>query len=156
MFAAVAIKEDQVILTAVSERPVTEMPLQGGFDRTEFCAILSGFTDAQEFTASLAIVDGELVSASCELAVLTQSEIQLLDWRDKCQVSSYQIKAALLNAGLLDAAKTAVSSLGGVYELYWDEETTWKRTSPEPKMIGNTLGLTADELDALFLAAQTN
>lgn len=154
MFAAIAIKGDSVTMAAVSERPVLDIPLRDGYDSAVFCAITGGYTGASEFIASLSVVDGVLVSSLCDITVMSHEESELMAWRAACRVTNFQAKAALLDAGLLDAAEAAVIALGGKVKLSWDLEPMWSRMSNEINAIGAALGLNDVQIDALFKSAE--
>ena len=154
MFAAIAIKGDTVIMAAVSERPLSGIPLRDGYDSAVFCEITGGYTDPNEFIASLSVYNGVLVSSLCDITVMSQEESELLAWRTSCKVTNFQAKAALLDADLLDAAEAAVIALGGKVKLSWDLEPMWSRMSNEINAIGAALGLEDDQIDALFKSAE--
>jgi hypothetical protein len=68
-------------------------------------------------------------------------------------VSRMQAKMALLAAGLLDDVEAAVSAGSAELQIYWNEASDFHRD--HPVLIGMTeaLGLTAEQTDALFIAA---
>ena len=68
-------------------------------------------------------------------------------------VSRFQAKAALLQAGLLDAAIHAVAQADPVTQLAWAEAVEYRRISPTIDAIGVALDLTDEDIDALFVAA---
>jgi hypothetical protein len=70
-------------------------------------------------------------------------------------VTSKQARLALLSAGLLDQATTAVSTLGGAALITWEYASVWQRTDPLIVQLGVTLGLTPDQIDQLFATAST-
>ena len=69
-------------------------------------------------------------------------------------VTAFQAKAALLEAGLLDnvEAMMASPSTPRIVKLAWSEALTFERQSPTVLSLGAALGLSSDELDALFMA----
>lgn len=70
------------------------------------------------------------------------------------EVSRFQAKAALANAGLLSQADAIVAASGNmVLQLAWAEATTFKRNSPGIAALAPALGLDAAALDDLFVAA---
>lgn len=70
------------------------------------------------------------------------------------EVSRFQAKAALANAGLLSQADAIVAASGNmVLQLAWAEATTFKRNSPGIAVLAPALGLDAADLDDLFVAA---
>ncbi len=73
--------------------------------------------------------------------------------RAQMVVSRFQARAALLNAGLLDAVETAVSQADGITKLAWSDAQEFRRNSPTIAALASVVGLTDDQLDALFTAA---
>jgi hypothetical protein len=69
-------------------------------------------------------------------------------------VTPFQAKAALLNAGLLDAVLAAIAAAPRITQLAWAEATEFRRTSPTVLMLAGALGLTSTQLDDLFKAAK--
>lgn len=70
------------------------------------------------------------------------------------EVSRFQARAALMAAGLLDAADAAVAASGDAFlQLAWKEATAFPRTSPGIAALAPSLGLTEADLDDLFRAA---
>ena len=74
-------------------------------------------------------------------------------WRATAKVSRFQAFAALDAAGLLDDATALVNAQGGVAKLAWDNAIEFRRSSPTINGLASALGLTDEDLDALFLAA---
>lgn len=69
------------------------------------------------------------------------------------EVTRFQARAALLQAGLLDQATAIIATQSTLVKMAWDEQPTWRRTSPALSAIANALGLTSDQVDELFRAA---
>lgn len=70
------------------------------------------------------------------------------------EVSRFQARAALLQAGLLETADLAVAASGDPFlQLAWKEATTFPRSSPGIAALAPALGLTDEDLDDLFRAA---
>lgn len=71
------------------------------------------------------------------------------------QVTIYQGRAALINAGLFDRVKTAVDNLGHASLAYqaFEYANHWHRDSPFIAQLAAALGLTDAEVDELFIAA---
>lgn len=67
--------------------------------------------------------------------------------------SRFQAKAALIQAGLMAQAETAVASADPVIQLAWAEANVFERNSPAIAALGAAIGLTETELDDLFRAA---
>ncbi len=74
-------------------------------------------------------------------------------WRGRAKVSRFQAFAALQAAGLLDDATALVAQQGGVALLAWQNAIEFRRNSPTINSLAGALGLTAEQLDALFISA---
>lgn len=68
-------------------------------------------------------------------------------------VSPYQARVALLNAGLLDSVNAAVAAAPDSVKLAWEYATVVERNSPMIAALAGILGLTAEQVDQLFIAA---
>ena len=68
-------------------------------------------------------------------------------------VTPFQAKAALLQAGLLDAVKVAVLAAPPIVQLAWSDATEFTRDSPTIAALAAQLGLTDAQVDDLFIAA---
>jgi hypothetical protein len=79
----------------------------------------------------------------------------LLAWRDQAQISRLDGKLALARAGLWDAfqAWATGASLSVEERIYFDDALTWRRTDPVLCAGAAALGLSDDQVDALFRAA---
>lgn len=75
-------------------------------------------------------------------------------WRESCVVTAFQAKAALLAADLLARAEAIVSDSDDVTKLAWSYAKEWPRNSPTIATLAGQLGMTDDDLDALFKAAE--
>lgn len=70
------------------------------------------------------------------------------------EVSRFQAKAALSQAGLLTQANTIVANSGNaLLQLAWDEAVSFKRNSPGINALAPALGLNDAALDQLFITA---
>lgn len=69
-------------------------------------------------------------------------------------VKMWQAKAALDEAGKLEAAQALVDSAPTPVRLAWEYASDISRNSNAIKMIGANLGLTEDDLDWLFRQAE--
>ncbi len=71
------------------------------------------------------------------------------------EVTAFQAKAALLNAGLLTQVQTfmASGSAPAFAQLAWAEAPTFGRQSPTMLAMAQAMGMSSDELDNLFRAA---
>jgi hypothetical protein len=70
-------------------------------------------------------------------------------------VSTYQAKAALMQADLYDRAAAAAQSAGGLVALAWATATEFRRASPTIAALTQTLGLNDSQVDDLFRSAVT-
>ncbi len=69
-------------------------------------------------------------------------------------VTRFQARAALLQAGLLDAATAAVEATNDAFtKLAWAEASEWRRDSALVVSMASAIGLTSDQIDDLFRAA---
>lgn len=69
-------------------------------------------------------------------------------------VSMYQARRALLDAGLLDAVDGAVQQADRSVQIAWEYAVTVERNSPFIAAMQPALGLTDEQVDALFAAAK--
>ena len=69
------------------------------------------------------------------------------------KVSRFQARAALLQAGLLAQAEAAVAQAGPLALLAWQDAQEFHRNSPTINGLAPALGLTAEQIDALFIVA---
>ena len=70
------------------------------------------------------------------------------------EVSRFQARAALMQAGLLETADLAVAASGDAFlQLAWKEAVGFPRNSPSIAALAPTLGLTEADVDDLFRAA---
>lgn len=75
-------------------------------------------------------------------------------------VSMRQARLALLQAGLLQQVESSLSSITDetqrlAAQIEWEYATEVKRDSPLVQAISSSMGLTAQQLDALFIQAAT-
>jgi hypothetical protein len=70
-------------------------------------------------------------------------------------VTPRQARLALLQQGLLTQVEAAVASAGGATQITWEYATAFERSDPMIAGIGQTLGLSSDQIDALFALAAT-
>lgn len=68
-------------------------------------------------------------------------------------VSRFQARAALYKANMLESAELAVSNSDPLTKLAWADAQEFRRDSPILQSIAQALGLTSDDLDALFVSA---
>lgn len=75
-------------------------------------------------------------------------------------VTRRQAKQALLLAGLLDDAETAINAIPDATEralamIFWNDADNFERANPLIAQIGGAIGLTSEEIDARFILAAT-
>lgn len=68
-------------------------------------------------------------------------------------VSRLRLKLELAERGLLGNVEAAVQAGGTVPQLYWAEATTFESNHPLVAQIGAAIGLTGEQIKALFKAA---
>lgn len=69
-------------------------------------------------------------------------------------ITRFQARAALIQAGLLDAVEAAVAGANDpLVQLAWAEVIEFPRSSPTIAALADILGLTADRVDQLFITA---
>lgn len=86
-------------------------------------------------------------------AVETHEEWALRKAREKMQVTRYQAKAALMQAGLLETVEQAIAATDDpLITLAW-EEAAFDRMSPLIAEMKTVIGLTEEQVDDLFRAA---
>ncbi|MDO5606698.1 MAG: hypothetical protein Q4G25_16215 [Paracoccus sp. (in: a-proteobacteria)] len=70
------------------------------------------------------------------------------------EVSRFQARAALMQAGLLADAEAAVAASGDqLVQLAWSESAVFPRNSPTIATLAPALGLTDEAIDQLFITA---
>lgn len=116
-------------------------------------------SNTQELVTVPPYIDGEEVFTA-EVRELTPEQIAeraaaaLKAKRSMMNVSPFQAKAALLQAGQLDAVEAAVTaSTDPLIKLAWSNAIQYQRLSPMVEGIGKELSWTDAELDQLFEAA---
>lgn len=68
-------------------------------------------------------------------------------------ISPFQARAALLAAGMLDDVELAIEGSGPEVRIAWEYATEWRRDSPTIAALADALGLSAEDVDNLFIAA---
>lgn len=85
--------------------------------------------------------------------VETHEEWALRKAREQMKVTRYQAKAALMQAGLLEAVEQAIADTDDpLITLAW-EEAAFDRMSPLIAEMKTVIGLTDEQVDDLFRAA---
>lgn len=69
------------------------------------------------------------------------------------EVTRFQARAALFNAGLLNQAAALAEEAGGIAYIAWIDAQGFRRDSPTIAALAPGLGLDDADLDALFIAA---
>ena len=96
------------------------------------------------------------------LARITELEAELAaalaaPQADPTTIRAWQAKAVLALAGLLDAAESIIAALPEpdrtVVLSAWSNNADFSRTSPTIAALGSALGLTDEQLDAMFTQA---
>lgn len=77
----------------------------------------------------------------------------LADRRGDMVASRFQVRAALLMAGLLDQVEAAVAAADPLTRMAWAEAVEFRRASPTIARLAEGLALDATTLDELFAAA---
>lgn len=89
----------------------------------------------------------------------TQQQIEAVDtdliYKGPVSVTPRQARLALMGAGILDQVQAAVDQAGGSTKITWEYASEISRTDPLITAIGGALGLTAAQIDALFINAAT-
>lgn len=90
-----------------------------------------------------------------ETVELTPEEV-LMNWRDTVEVSRFQARAALFQAGLLEDIETFIASSEDRFiKIAWEDAAVFKRNSPTVLSLQFVLNLTDEQLDDLFRFALT-
>jgi hypothetical protein len=72
------------------------------------------------------------------------------------QITRARAKVALHEAGLLAAVEAAIAAHSyPVLRLWWDNALTFERNNAYLNALADELGLSAEAIDALFIAAST-
>ena len=111
-------------------------------------------TLTSEKTAVEAVVvslQGQLATAQARIAEL-EAPSSVIDGVPQ-RVTPYQARVALLQAGLLPQVEAMVTQAGGAVLIAWEYATVIERGSPFIAQLVGGLGLTDEQVDALFVAA---
>ena len=68
-------------------------------------------------------------------------------------ISRFQAKAVLLQMELLDDVETLMTSASPIVKLAWENAIEFNRQSPSLLVMASALGLSSEQLDALFIEA---
>lgn len=92
-----------------------------------------------------------------EVAIETHAEWALRRRRERMVASPFQARAALQEAGLLPQVETmmAAPEADPIAKLAWETASEFRRFSPTVQQVAAQLGLTDEDLDALFEQAMT-
>lgn len=122
-------------------------------------AVASGYGTPQD-EANIRAYESEAIMLRAELKSYTQPgtpqpPVTIVTRR----VTARQAHLALLNAGLLEAVKDAISALPEnirpAVEIEWSMATHFDRDSLVTQMIAGIVGLTSEQMDQLFEQAST-
>lgn len=109
----------------------------------------------QAIVGSTGVTERELSPVEeAALGLLTPAEALALE-RAQMAVSRFQARAALMQAGLLDAVEQAVREADALTQMAWAEAVELRRTSPAIAALAAAVGLTQTQLDVLFRSAMT-
>lgn len=95
---------------------------------------------------------GAWIPNAREVPVLSPAELLAAE-RASMVCSRFQAKAALHQAGLLQAVNDAMADADPVAQLAWTEAVEFRRNSPTINALAVSLGLTDEQLDDLFRSA---
>jgi hypothetical protein len=84
----------------------------------------------------------------------TEADLLSLE-RDQMVASAFQVRAALLSAGLLDTVENAIALADPVTKLAWAHAIEYHRRSPTIAAMSAVIGMTDAEIDALYRIAMT-
>lgn len=100
---------------------------------------------------------GEMGEESCLAAALHEGTVILDPTPTPAPVPAVvtraQARIALSRAGKLDAVQAAIDGIGGETKIWWDDATEIHRNHPLVSDIAVAVGLSSDDVDALFRAA---
>lgn len=68
-------------------------------------------------------------------------------------LSRFQVRAALMESGLLEQADAVVAAASPLVQMAWKESTTFRRRSPAINALAPRIGLTPKALDAIWQRA---
>lgn len=99
------------------------------------------------------------VQVTTEQQIQAYNEAKTLRKRQRLSCTPRQARLALNAQGLLESVQTAINSLPepqrSQVQIEWEYATTIERTSPWMATMGEALGLSEEQLDALFETAAT-
>lgn len=81
-------------------------------------------------------------------------DAQAAQWRQSASCTPFQGRMALIEAGLMASAQSAIDNADEKTKTAWEYALTWQRQSPMITALGAALGLTNAQIDDLFRAAQ--
>lgn len=91
-------------------------------------------------------------------ADITDAEPFVLPVVVPASITRAQAKLALLGAGLLDGVQAAIDAITDpvqrtAAQIEWDDRLTFDRSNPTLNALAAAMGLSTEQLDALFIAA---
>lgn len=155
-------------VAGVSVRTITTV---NGRDYESDPMPLSGATDpafvafAEQFAAAATTERDSLASQvetlAAEKATLTarvaELEAELSSGVDEngvpTAITPLQGRIALKRANLLETVEAAIIAANGETQIWWEYATLWHRAHPVLNALGASLGLSSEQIDALFIAA---
>jgi hypothetical protein len=103
----------------------------------------------------VAALHAEIVAAGGIAPYQPPSAAEILaQERATMRCSRFQARAALHNAGLLQAVEQAVAASDPFVQIAWQDATEFHRNSPTIAALQAALGLSGEDLDDLFRAAR--
>ena len=96
---------------------------------------------------------GEIVAYS---PPVVDEQAVLASWRDKTEVSRFQVHAALYQAGYYEDIQSYMSTEADVIQkMAWETAQVFRRNSPTVTALLPLMGITDSQLDDLFKFAMT-
>lgn len=100
---------------------------------------------------------GDSVEVVGDFQVIPEERVEELPDQSVTKVTMRQARLALLGAGLLPTVDAAIAAMSGptgdAARIEWEYATTLERDWPLVSALADTLGLTDEQLDALFIQA---
>lgn len=110
---------------------------------------------AEQFAAAAATELARVKAERDELAASLAATQALLNDQNSVtrSITPRQAKLALYNAGLLDEVETLIARADRVVQIHYNESVVWLRNDPVLNGLASQLGMTSEQLDALFVRA---
>lgn len=78
---------------------------------------------------------------------------ELTAWRESATLTRLQFKAILLDLGKLDEVEALIAASDDLTRLKWVEASQFDRAEPLIDTLGAQIGLTPEDIDALYRGA---